>query len=105
MSAGGQPYCSSIDIRIAPSLARTSSDELALCALRNLYDRPEPLARDADQLAAEADLVTLALVLDRDRLMRAAVGGTATRCHSRSTSSSSSTSTIGAGSLRRDGGS
>src|SRR5215831_13721306 len=70
----------------------------------HLYNRPELLARDADQLAAEADLVTLALVLDRDRLMRAAVGGTATRCHSRSLSSSSSTSTTGAGSLRRDGG-
>jgi len=35
MSAGVQPYCSSIDIRMAPSEAKTSTGELTFCALRN----------------------------------------------------------------------
>ena len=74
ISAGGQPYCSSIDIRMAPSLARASAGLLTFCALRNFDDRAELLAVNADHFAAEADLVALLIVLDRDRFMGAAVG-------------------------------
>jgi hypothetical protein len=75
ISAGGQPYCSSIDIRMAPSLASTSACVLTFCALRKTSTiGPTSSALDADQLAAEADLVALALVLDRDGFVGAAVG-------------------------------